>query len=188
MLTPAMLVNRFREGNIGDSYFALIDLVMEDVKEQAYSTYLSKLSAVNQFKKFASPSLVLPAVTPGYIQRFQDHLRKTKPRYGNKLKGATINNYFDRLHNFLPGRSDQRVPVADRGGNGAENALTHVHGPPQLCLARQIMQQQQNMTLTVYDIQLMMGHSSFKTTEGYYRESADQDTSEPREWAVTWLS
>ncbi|GAB3750589.1 phage integrase SAM-like domain-containing protein [Spirosoma pomorum] len=94
MLTPAMLVNRFREGNVGDSYFALVDLVMEDVKEQAYSTYLSKLSVVNQFKEFASPSLVLPAVTPGYIHRFQDHLRKTKPRYGNKLKGSTINNYF----------------------------------------------------------------------------------------------
>jgi integrase len=43
-------------------------------------------------------------------------------------------------------------------------------------LARQTMQQ--DKMLTVYDIQLIMGHSSFKTTEGYYRESADQDTSE----------
>ncbi|GAB3750586.1 hypothetical protein [Spirosoma pomorum] len=45
--------------------------------------------------------------------------------------------------------------------------------------------QQQDKTLTVYDTQLMMGHSSFKTTEEYYRESADQDNSEPREWAVS---
>jgi integrase len=76
----------------------LVDLVMEDVKEQAYSTYLGKLSAVNQFRKFAGDDLILPAVTPGYIQRFQDHLRKIPARYSTRLKGATINKYFDRLH------------------------------------------------------------------------------------------
>ncbi|QKZ14337.1 hypothetical protein [Spirosoma sp. KUDC1026] len=43
-------------------------------------------------------------------------------------------------------------------------------------LARQISNQ--NKTLTVYDTQLRLGHSSFKTTEAYYRDSADQDTSE----------
>lgn len=43
-------------------------------------------------------------------------------------------------------------------------------------LARRIMQKEKS--ITVYDIQLMMGHSNFKTTEAYY-QADDQESDQP---------
>jgi integrase len=43
-------------------------------------------------------------------------------------------------------------------------------------LARRIMVE--DKSITVYDIQLMLGHRDFKTTEGYYRDEENQDVTE----------
>ncbi|GAB3550315.1 tyrosine-type recombinase/integrase [Spirosoma fluminis] len=42
--------------------------------------------------------------------------------------------------------------------------------------ARQVMQQ--DKTITTYDIQLLLGHTQFSTTEGYYKDGSEQDSTE----------
>ncbi|MCX6214657.1 tyrosine-type recombinase/integrase [Spirosoma sp.] len=96
ILTPGQLAERFRAGS-SDLYFDWVDKVLEDVKEQAYATYIGKRSAVNAFKSWAGESLPLASVTPVLIRSFQDYLIKTPIAYGGKRKGSTINKMLERL-------------------------------------------------------------------------------------------
>ncbi|ADB39302.1 tyrosine-type recombinase/integrase [Spirosoma linguale] len=97
ILTPGQLAERFRAGS-SDLYFDWVDQVLDDVKEQAYATYIGKRSAVNAFKSWAGETLPLASVTPVLVRSFQDYLVKTPMAYGGKRKGSTINKMLNRLH------------------------------------------------------------------------------------------
>ncbi|QDK79670.1 tyrosine-type recombinase/integrase [Spirosoma sp. KCTC 42546] len=102
-LTPTLLAERFREG-VTDQYFPLLDDALEQVKEQAYTTYACKLSARTLLKSFLgdrADSTYLQSVTPILVREFRNHLKtKAWNSRGDKRKASTINEIIGRLNNL----------------------------------------------------------------------------------------
>jgi integrase len=97
LLTPALLAERFRAG-VSDRYFDWVDKVLEDNKDQAYSTYIGKRSAATMFKKWVGAAVNLQSISPLLVRQFQHYLVKSPIKEGRYRKATTVNEILAKLH------------------------------------------------------------------------------------------
>ncbi|MVM36449.1 hypothetical protein GO730_00305 [Spirosoma sp. HMF3257] len=97
-LSPRSIADRYKNP-IPELYFELTELALEKAKNHAVRTHTLRKTAVNLLAEYAPDGLTLKAVTPSFLDKFQDYLRESyiSPRTGKLLIPSSINQYMESL-------------------------------------------------------------------------------------------
>ncbi|MVM36530.1 tyrosine-type recombinase/integrase [Spirosoma sp. HMF3257] len=98
ILTPKQLAERFKGGS-SERFFHWVDRVLEDAKQQSYSSYINKKSSISAYRKWAGEDIPLRSISPYQVRQFRDYLQKSNKDFTNgRRKPSTINKILDRMH------------------------------------------------------------------------------------------